>query len=128
MKIIRLEEANNLIFEQICLWYYNWLGIKNGESLEEVRYTFKHSLNKDKLPQTYVALIDEKPVGMYQLAIFDDLNCRPDFYPWLINVYVCENFRGNNVCRKMMETVNDNAKKANCNSIYAVHESSQTAK
>jgi len=118
VEIIRLEESDNLIFEQICLWYYHWLGIKNGESLEEVKCTFSHSLNKDKLPQTYVALIDGKPVGMYQIAIFDDLNSRPDIYPWLINVYVDEKFRGKHVCSEMMKTVCNNAKRANLKELY----------
>ena len=118
MEIIRLEEDDNLIFEQICEWYYNWLGIKNGESFEEVKCTFLHSLNKDRLPQTYVALIDGMPVGMYQIAMFDDLNSRPDIYPWLINVYVDEKFRGQNVCKLLMKTVNENAKKMNLKELY----------
>ena len=118
MQIIRLEEDDNFIFDKICLWYYNWLGIKNGESLEEVKCTFAHSLNTNKLPQTYVALIDNEPVGMYQIAISDDLNSRPDIYPWIINVYVDEKFRGKNVCRELMKTVPESAKKANIEELY----------
>lgn len=118
MEIIKLESNDNYIFEKICLWYYNWLGIRNEESLEEIKCTFSHSLNKDKLPQTYVALIDGEPAGMYQLSMFDDLNSRPDIYPWLINVYVDEKFRGKNVCRELMNTVYDNAKKANLKELY----------
>lgn len=77
---------------------YNWWGIRDGKSYEEVRCNLEHSLNKDRLPQTYVALIDEEPAGMYQFAMFDDLDTRPDIYPWLINVYVDEKYRGKNVC------------------------------
>lgn len=118
MKIIRLEDDNNFIFEKICEWNYNWWGRRDGKSVEEVRCNLKHSLNKHRLPQTFVALIGEEPVGMYQLAMFDDLDSRPDIYPWLINVYVDEKFRGKNVCRKLMETVNENAKKANLQELY----------
>ena len=118
MEIIKLEESNNLFFDKICDWYYNWLGIKNNESIEEIKCTFEHSLCKDKLPQTFVALIDGEPAGMYQLAMSDDLNSRPDLYPWLINVYVDEKFRGRNVARELMNTVKENAKELGLTELY----------
>ena len=118
MEIIKLEESNNLFFDKICDWYYNWLGIKNNESIEEIKCTFEHSLCKNKLPQTFVALIDGEPAGMYQLSMSDDLNSRPDLYPWLINVYVDEKFRGRNVARELMNTVKKNAKKLGLTELY----------
>lgn len=118
MKIIRLEDKNNPVFERICEWNYNWWGIRDGRSYEEVRCNLEHSLNKDRLPQTYVALIGEEAAGMYQLAMFDDLESRPDIYPWLINVYVDKKFRGKNVCRELMKTVKENARKANLTELY----------
>ena len=118
MEIIKLEESNNLFFDKICDWYYNWLGIKNNESIEEIKCTFEHSLCKNKLPQTFVALIDGDPAGMYQLSMSDDLNSRPDLYPWLINVYVDEKFRGRNVARELMNTVKENAKELGLTELY----------
>ena len=118
MEIIKLEESNNIFFDKICDWYYNWLGIKNNESIEEIKCTFEHSLCKNKLPQTFVALIDGEPAGMYQLSMSDDLNSRPDLYPWLINVYVDEKFRGRNVARELMNTVKENAKKLGLTELY----------
>ena len=118
MEIIKLEESNNLFFDKICDWYYNWLGIKNNESIEEIKCTFEHSLCKNKLPQTFVALIDGEPAGMYQLSMSDDVNSRPDLYPWLINVYVDEKFRGRNVARELMNTVKENAKELGLIELY----------
>ena len=118
MEIIKLEESNNLFFDKICDWYYNWLGIKNNESIEEIKCTFEHSLCKNKLPQTFVALINGEPAGMYQLSMSDDLNSRPDLYPWLINVYVDEKFRGRNVARELMNTVKENAKELGLIELY----------
>lgn len=118
MKIIRLEDSNNDIFEKICEWNYNWWGVRNNDSLEKVKCYFEHSLCKDRLPQTYVALIDNEPVGMYQLSMSDDLDSRPDIYPWLVNVYVDEKFRGRNICRELMNTVSENAKKANITELF----------
>ena len=118
MEIIRLEHSNNYIFDKICEWNYNWWGIRNNDSFEEVKCNLEHCLCKERLPQTFVALIDGEPAGMYQLSMSEDLISRPDIYPWLINVYVDEKFRGRKVCRKLMNTVNENAKKANLTELF----------
>lgn len=118
MEIIKLEDSNNDIFDKICMWYYEWLGKSNNESMEEIKCTFAHSLCKDKLPQTFIALIDGNPVGMYQLAMSDDLNSRPDLYPWLINMYVDKPFRGQKIARELLDTVPKNAQKLGLQKLY----------
>lgn len=118
MKVIRLEDKNNDIFNKICEWNYNWWGIKNGNSIEEVECYLEHSLCENRLPQTYVAMIDNEPVGMYQITMSDDLVSRPDIYPWLVNVYVDEKYREKKLCRKLMNTVKENAKKVNLTELY----------
>ena len=119
MKIIRLDDNNNDIFNKICEWNYNWWGVRNNNSLEEVKCYFKNSLCKDnRLPQTFIALINDEPVGMYQISMSDDLVSRPDIYPWLVNVYVDEKRRGNGICRELMNTVKENAKNIGLNELY----------
>ena len=119
MRIIRLENNNDDIINKICEWNYNWWEIKNNNSLEEVRCYFKHSLCKDnRLPQTFIALIKDEPVGMYQISMSDDLVSRPNIYQWLVNVYVDEKRRGNGICRKLMNTVKENAKSISLNELY----------
>lgn len=118
MEIIKLENSNNDIFDKICEWNYNWWGIRNNDSFEAVKCYLEHSLCKDRLPQTYVELIDNQPVGMYQISMSDDLETRPDIYPWLVNVYVDENFRGKGICKEMMNTVSENAKKMNLTELF----------
>ena len=119
MKIIRLEDSQSYIFKKIVDWNYNWWGIRNHKSYEEVECNLKHSLcGESRLPQTYVALIDNIPVGMYQLSMCDDLESRPDIYPWLINVYVDKHYRGMNICKELMNTVKDNARRAGLSELY----------
>lgn len=117
MKIIKLEESNNYIFNKICEWNYNWWGKRDNNSMEQVRYYMEHSLCKNKIPQTFVALIENEPVGMYQISSYDDIS-RPDIYPWLANVFVDEKYRGKGVFKKLMSTVNENAKKLNIEELY----------
>ena len=118
LKIIRLEDSKNEIFEKVVDWNYNWWGRPCGKSIEEVRCTMEHSVNTERLPQTFVALLDGVPCGMYQLSMSDDLKGRPDIYPWLINVYVDEKFRGRDICRKLMETVKEKSKNAGLTELY----------
>lgn len=118
MKIIKLEEADNYIFDKICDWNYNWWGKRDNNSFEEVRCYMEHSLCNNKMPQTFVALIENEPVGMYQISMSDDLYSRPDIYPWLVNVFVDEEYRGKGICRQLMNTVSENAKKLNIDELY----------
>lgn len=118
MNIIKLQDSKNTVFEKIVEWNYNWWGIPEGKSVDEVRCIMEHSLNVERLPQTFVAVLDGEAVGMYQISMHDDLSSRPDIYPWLINVYVDEKFRGRNICRQMMATVKNNAKSANLTELY----------
>ena len=94
MEIIRLESADDPLFEAVYDWNYRWWGVRDGVSPAEVRCTLEHSLNWTRLPQTFVAVEKGRALGMYQLSMIDDLYCRPDLYPWLIDVYVAEAFRG----------------------------------
>ncbi|MCQ2397288.1 MAG: GNAT family N-acetyltransferase [Lentisphaeria bacterium] len=112
MELIRLEDESNEIFRIICDWNYNWWGISGGKSKEEVDDFMRHSLCVGRrMPQTFVALENGAPVGMYQIAVFDDLEVRPNIYPWLINVYVDEAQRGRGVCRFLMGTVPEMARR-----------------
>ena len=118
MEIIRLESADDPLFEAVYDWNYRWWGVRDGVSPAEVRCTLEHSLNRTRLPQTFVAVEKGRALGMYQLSRIDDLYCRPGLYPWLIDVYVAEAFRGRGVGRALLETVPDNARKAGLTELY----------
>lgn len=118
MEIIKLTDKNTPEFEKVVEWNYNWWGEPNGKSEEEVRCILENSLMTERLPQTFVAIDNGKPLGMYQLSMHDDLVSRPDVYPWLINVYVDEAARGRGVCAEMMKTVAENARAASLSELY----------
>ena len=118
LTVIRLENMESPAFEQVCKWSYDWWGAKDDMKPEHMRYLMAHSVNTERLPQTFVALQNGTPVGMYQISMVDDLRGRPDIYPWLANVYVDEACRGLGICKELMLTVAENARKAGIGTLY----------
>lgn len=97
---------------------FHWWGERDGYSLEEVKCYMKHSLLKDRLPQTYGLYLDDTIIGMYQFT-YEDLSIRPDIYPWLANVYIDENYRGKGYARILLESVKITATRiSNCKELY----------
>ena len=118
IEIKQITKIDNDTLDIITKWMYNWWGKEDGYVFEEVKCFMEHSLQENRLPQTYGIFVDSKIVGMYQFA-YEDLSIRPDIYPWLANVYIDEAYRNNGFCRKMMETVKEKAKKnLDFNEIY----------
>lgn len=117
-EIKQLIDIDELTLNTITNWMYNWWGIKNGHSFDGVKCFMEHSLQKDRLPQTYGLFIDNKIIGMFQLT-YEDLNVRPDIYPWLANVYIDEEYRKKGYGRKLLESVKEIAKsKLNFKELY----------
>ena len=117
-KIKQLVEISEETLNTITIWMYNWWGIKDGYSFDGVKCFMEHSLQKDRLPQTYGLFVNNKIIGMFQLT-YEDLNVRPDIYPWLANVYIDEKYRSKGYGRKLLESIKDIAKnKLNFNELY----------
>lgn len=104
-KITEIDEDN---LNKITEWMYEWWGKNEMHTFEQVKCFMKHSLQTNKLPQTYGAFINNEIVGMYQFS-YEDCFVRPDISPWLSNVYVDEKYRSNGIGRKLMESVKENA-------------------
>ena len=107
-QIIEIDNNNNL--DIMTNWMYKWWGQEEGYTFDSVKCYLEHSFQKDRLPKTYGLFHNGRIVGMFQFT-YEDLEVRPDIYPWLANVYIDETYRNKGLCRKMMETVKENAKK-----------------
>ena len=65
---------------------YNWWSKRVGYSINAVKCFMQHSMEDNRLPQTYGLFLDNEIIGMYQFA-YDDLSVRPDIYPFLIKYF-----------------------------------------
>lgn len=77
----------------------------------------KHSLYSDRVPQTYIMLLDDIVIGMYQFQNVD-LDVRPDIYPWLTNIYILPKYRGLGYSKILLGSVRENAKKIGLTKVY----------
>lgn len=86
----------------ITKWNYEWWGESLNCNYEKVKCFLKYSMQKDKLPQTYGLFLDDEIIGMCQF-LYEDLDVRPDIYPWLANVYIDEKYRNKGYGRILIE-------------------------
>lgn len=117
---ISVEKAvsfNGKDIVMIAKWMYDWWGEKEGYTLDEIVIRLQYSLCEDRIPQTFVARVNNKIVGVYQFTM-DDAPTRPDLYPWLCNLYVHEFYRNSGIGRAMLESVRKNMKALKIKKMY----------
>lgn len=110
LELKQLIDIDEETLNKVSTWMYNWWGKKDGYTFEKVKCFMKHSMQTDRLPQTYGLFLNNKIIGMYQFTL-EDLNVRPDIYPWLANVYIDEEYRNKGYARNLLENVKENAKR-----------------
>lgn len=117
---ISVEKAiafNGKDIVKVAKWMYNWWGENDGFSLDEIVIRLQYSLCEDRIPQTFVAKINNRIVGVYQFAM-EDAPTRPDLYPWLCNLYVDELYRNAGVAKAMLESIKSNMEALDIHEIY----------
>lgn len=103
MEIVKLIDKNSKYFNTICDWQASWWG--RGYKKEKVIEFMERCLNENQIPQTYIVIDNDVVIGMYQIVMYDNVDVRPNYYPWLVNVYVDEDHRGKGICSILMNDV-----------------------
>lgn len=109
IEVKQLINVDINILNTITTWMYNWWGKDEEYSFDGIKCFMKHSMQENKLPQTYGLFLDNKIIGMYQFTL-EDLDVRTDIYPWLANVYIDENYRKQGYGKILLESVMRNVK------------------
>lgn len=73
-------------------------------------------LNGDKLPLTFVAFYDAKPIGMCSLR--DNDGIRPDLSPWLGSLVVDPRYQKHGVGKKLIDATEKKAKDLGYQKLY----------
>lgn len=94
-----------------------WKEFGNENSYDFFESIIKRSLIKDKLPLTFVAIIDNELVGTIGLWR-SDLVSRQDLYPWLSALYVKESHRKKGVGQELQRFLINYCKEAGFTELF----------
>jgi predicted N-acetyltransferase YhbS len=72
-------------------------------TLEQAIERYHLHLNDQSLPLTFVALDEDKPVGMCSLRETDGI--RPDLTPWLGSLVVALDYQRQGIAKQLMDTI-----------------------
>ncbi|MEG0794807.1 MAG: GNAT family N-acetyltransferase [Bacilli bacterium] len=117
LEIKELTTDDFIYIDTLTNWLYNWWGIDENYTKESIKCMLEHTINKNDLPKTYIMLENNTLIGMYQF-LYDDLDIRPDLYPWLSNVFIDPTFRGKGYSKVLLNSVYNNALKSNLKELY----------
>ena len=91
-EIVRIAERPDLV-PMVAKWLWDEWHLDAGDSLEATRDAVAASVSPSGPPQTFVLLVDNRPVGTASL-VAHDLDERPNLTPWLAGVFVIPEARG----------------------------------
>jgi predicted N-acetyltransferase YhbS len=101
--------------QQVIDWQWQAFGSDNSRAF--FASVVESSLRHDGLPITFIALLDDKPVGTVGLWRCD-LISRQDLTPWLAALYVDESQRGNGLGLQLQQFVQDYSLQAGFSELY----------
>lgn len=117
IKIDLLKNHPNVIPELAAIWHQVLGSIWVPDiPVERVVVRFQEHLNENKLPLTFVAFCDGKPVGMCSLR--DNDGIRPDLAPWLGSLVVHSDYQREGIALKLINAIKQKAKQLGFNQLY----------
>lgn len=120
IEIINLIEEQEYL-EEVSEWIWKEWDKQHGSKLENVVYRSKHSINKESIPQMYIAKYKEEVVGVVAIWL-NDLKARQDLFPWMATLYVKEEFRNMGIGKKLQKKCIEETKKLNYKNLYLITE------
>lgn len=84
--------------------------------LEVVERRFLDHANNDKMPMTFVAFDEKKPVGMCSLRENDGI--RPDLMPWLGSLTVKPEYQNQGLGKRLIDVTKEQARKMGYEILY----------
>ena len=124
MQIRHLADYPDAI-PQISRWLYDEFGRFNpGASVERGISGLQERLHRNRVPLTLVAVNDEQLVGTVSL-VDCDMDIRPDFGPWLADLYVAPEQRRRGIGVLLMDALANEAKRRGIDSLFLFTASSE---
>jgi len=114
IEIVHISEAVAHI-DTLSRWMCDEWGTENN--IDFFKSIVNHSLSKENLPQTFVAMDGDVPVGTIGLWRCDMVS-RQDLFPWLSALYVIPEYRKKGIGEKLQVNLIEHAKSLEFENLY----------
>lgn len=84
--------------------------------ISRVEENLRNHLNTEQLPLTFVALQENKPVGMCSLRVNDGI--RPELMPWLGSLVVCPSHQKQGIAKQLINRTKKEAQILGFKTLY----------
>ncbi|RCW79280.1 acetyltransferase (GNAT) family protein [Halanaerobium sp. DL-01] len=116
MNIEYLADRENDI-SKVVDWLYEQWGHNYEYGIDVWEKRVNNRLNKEKIPTTFIAIVDDEAVGTASI-VENDMNTRKDLSPWLADVFVLESYRNRKIATKLIERILKEAKIIGIEKLY----------
>ena len=117
MKIEYLADHPEFIPELAALHFAEWSYLNPGESLEGKAEYLRDNCGRNGVPTFVIAIEGTRLIGSASL-IAQDMDDRPDLTPWLADVFVKPEYRGQGVATSLIQRIEAEAKYAGIRKLY----------
>ncbi len=116
MKIEKLTSFNKDFKETMSI-FYKWWGQEKNLTLEEIINEYKNTLFKNTFPKIYLLKDKNKIIGIYELNEHDSIP-KKEYKPFLANVFIVEEYRGNDYSKLLISSAIEETKKLGYKALY----------
>ena len=116
MEIISIKREDRY-FKEIVNYLYNWWGYKKFNSYDEFYKTYLNYITNDNLPNLYALIINDTLIGAYEINEKDYVE-EKEYTPYLANIFIKENYRGQKYSSILIEDCVVKTKKLGYNKLY----------
>jgi predicted N-acetyltransferase YhbS len=116
MRIVNLVDCRQ-VAPALAGWHHGeWGHLEGSASLEE-RIDELSGHTPDNVPTTFVAWMDDQPVGSASI-VNCDMESHEELFPWLASVFVLPAFRRNGIARSLVRTCLEAARNMGLEKLY----------
>lgn len=116
MRIEYLADNQEYI-QNVIGWLYNQWGHNYEYGKKVWTKRVNNRLNKEKIPTTFIAIENNTPVATASIIEYD-MDTRKDLTPWMADVYVDPNWRGQEIATKLIKRILKEAKEIGVSKLY----------
>ncbi len=116
MKIVTITQENRYL-KEILHHYYNWWGEELKKSFSEIHRYYTKSLKEETLPTIRALILNDTLIGMYEIDTKNNIE-ECSYEPYLANVYIKEEYRGQGFSKYLIEDAIFYARKNKIDTLY----------